>query len=102
KLGHGSHDLVVELSSSKADVLDPNVIIEVDSDHFSYFDGQGRSKWAVDAAVAFVWTLLAPEIISWCNELAVSDKARAKAMALRLGQLKKQYQSPPHPEKDDA
>lgn len=101
KLGHDSHDLVVELSSSTSDVVEPVVTVQVDSDHFSYFDGEGRSKWAVDAAVAFVWTLLAPEIGKWCNDLTAADKERDKwrheAMQRRKLELKIPAQTPPPP-----
>ena len=99
KLGHDAHDLVVELSSSASDVVEAVVNVQVDSDHFSYFDGEGRAKWAVDAAVAFVWTLLAPEIGKWCNDLAASDKERDKrrfeAMQRRKLELKIPAQIPP-------
>jgi len=89
KLGRDDHDLVVELSSSIPDLFDANFTVQVESDHFSYFDGKGRSKWAVDAAVAFVWKLLAPEIAKWCADLAAWDKARQQGSGRRLLQLKK-------------
>jgi len=89
KLGHDDHDLVVELSSSIPDLFDANITVKVECDHFSYFDGQGRSKWAVDAAVAFVWKLLAPEVAQWCADLAMWDKARQQAIGRRPLELKK-------------
>jgi hypothetical protein len=100
RLGHDNHDLVVELSSSIPELFDANVTVKVESDHFSYFDGQGRSKWAVDAAVAFVWKLLAQEIAKWCADLAAWDKARQQALMRRIEVLKKPTQKPaPSPDK---
>lgn len=79
KIGHDDHDLVVELKSSTSSLLDANVTIQVKSDHFSYFDGNSDSKQAVDAAVAFIWTLLKPEITEWCRAQAARDSLRDQA-----------------------
>ena len=106
KLGHDDHDLVVELSSSTSRLVDATITVQVESDHFSYFDGEGRSQWAVDAAVAFVWTLLTPEIGAWCDALAASDEQRAKmrnrAMTRRFELLKNPAQTPPAPKPPDT
>jgi pimeloyl-ACP methyl ester carboxylesterase len=106
KLSDADHDLVVELSSSRSGDVDPAVSIQVESDHFSYFDGDGRSGAAVDAAVALVWTLLAPEIEKWGSELQAADRARsqlhAEAVRRIKASLKPRDQSPPPPTEGDG
>ena len=91
KLRHDDHDLVVELSSSTAAVLDARVSIAVASDHFHYFDddGDSESARALDAAVALVWTFLAGEVQGWGQTLEADDQRRAQATARFKLDLKK-------------
>jgi pimeloyl-ACP methyl ester carboxylesterase len=78
KLRHDDHDLVVELSSSTAPVVEPRVSVTVTADHFGYFGDQADCVFAMDAAVALIWTLLADEIVAWRDALEAQDKLRAQ------------------------
>jgi len=79
KLRHDDHDLVVELSSSTAAMMDARVALTVASDHFGYF-GAGEASLALDAAVALLWTLLGDRLPAWAGELEAADKARSARM----------------------
>ena len=58
KLRHDDHDLVVELTSSTARIMEPRASVTVTSDHFGYFGDQADCGFAMDAAVAIIWTPL--------------------------------------------
>ena len=77
KLGDGEHDLVVELTSSLADLLDPRFGIVVECDHFGYFDDNAPSAIGLDAAVALVWSLLGDRVAAWPQAMDAAKRADA-------------------------
>ena len=77
KLGDGEHDLVVELRSSMAALLDPRFGLVVECDHFGYFDDDAPSAVGLDAAVALVWSLLGDRVAAWPQAMDAARRAEA-------------------------